>query len=135
MSPLDKSNKKYFICWPSYLRVQFFNCNLTGEIPINCGARIISEQVVYDSFNWSDLIGPYVRNRSDLGGSDAQIGKETPEVIGIQRKRFDHWDYPRKKIGRNRGFGRFFLIAGVRPVMRILNTGRNRGIRRFLRDK
>ncbi len=55
--------------------IQFFNCNITGEIPINYGGRIISEQVVYDSFNWSDIIGSYVRNRSDLGGSDDQIGK------------------------------------------------------------
>jgi hypothetical protein len=39
-----------------------------------------------------------------------------------------------KKIRKKRGFGRFFLIAGVRPFMRILNTGRNHGIRRFLRD-
>ncbi len=44
------------------------------------------------------------------------------------------YDNPRKKVGKNHGFGQFFLISEVRPFMRILNTGRNHGIRRFLRD-
>jgi hypothetical protein len=26
--------------------IQYFNCNLTGEIAMNCGGRIISEQFV-----------------------------------------------------------------------------------------
>jgi len=39
-----------------------------------------------------------------------------------------------KQFRKNRGSGRFFLIAGVRPFMRILNTSRNRSIRRFKKD-